>query len=495
MATKGTRNLTLPTKIFMVFACACMTAFMWRLRGSHGWGSMWGMFSVGATLILFIFAFFGNRRKMSYEAIPFGIALFGITCPGWGTLNSQMGGYLDSSAAFSATDEVSTVAISPYSGLAIMLLLGFGMIPLFSIFIGSLFSKKEYSIWKYVIIIAVFYAVAIGFQFSISHYILPKINPQAVEGFKLGLSDKGIELSPMMAYIKNLGNISVLKKIPFGRNYTTSIVVISRAIAGLACSLVALTAFRDKLTGLVSFGINIVSAISITLASLPMIADSDRGFLATKQLPKFLTGDSWQMWEIFTGFFLGFGIMLILVCLPRKALDGEGKYKEKSFFSKPILRYLYSSLLVLFFPFGLLIARPLGMRISEILFEMNKIKSEGAVETAVMIAAIIVALIICLVVGKKSYLDKGLQVPVPSRCEDFCGKALPFFFIANAIIYFFSGSECIITLPFAEMKSFAAIKMLIFNGTLSAMLLTIAAFILFLAFFLISKKLSKAQKK
>lgn len=494
MATKGTRNLTLPAKIFMVLACACMTAFMWRLRGSHGWGSMWGMFSVGATLILFIFAFFGNRRKMNYEAIPFGIILLGITCGGWGTLNSQMGGYLDSGVAFSTAEEVSTVAISQYSGLAIMLLLGFSWMPLFAVYIGSLFSKKKYSIWKYLIIVAVFYVVAIGFQFSVSHFILPKINPQAVEGFKLGLSDKGIELSPMMAYIKNLGNMSVLKKIPFGRNYATSIVVISRAVAGFVCSLVALTAFRDKLTGLVSFGINLVSAISITIASVPMISGSDRGFLANKQLPEFFTGEAWQMWEFFTGFFLGFGIMLILVCLPEKALNGEGKFKEKSFFSKTAIRYLYGSLLVLFFPFGVLLARPLGMRIGELLFEMNKIGNQDTAEAIAMIAALVVSLIICLIIGKKNYLDKGLQVPVPSRCEDFCSKSLPVYFFANAIIYYFAGSESVITLPFAEMKSFSAIKVLIFNGKLSVMLLTIAAFVLFLAFFCISKKLSKAQK-
>ena len=70
MNVLNVRRLTPGIKAALVLCCAVMTGFMWRVRGSHGWGSMWGMFAVGVMLVLFIFAFFGNRQKMRLEAIP-----------------------------------------------------------------------------------------------------------------------------------------------------------------------------------------------------------------------------------------------------------------------------------------------------------------------------------------------------------------------------------------------------------------------------------------
>ena len=58
-------NMSLWGKLFSVITCALMTGFMWRVRGDHGWGSMWGMFAVGVMLILFIYAVFGERKRMN----------------------------------------------------------------------------------------------------------------------------------------------------------------------------------------------------------------------------------------------------------------------------------------------------------------------------------------------------------------------------------------------------------------------------------------------
>ena len=79
MNTLSTRNLSGGTKALMLIAFSIMTGFMWRVRGDHGWGSMWGMFAVGVAMMLFIFAFFGNRKKMNYEAIPVAVILLGQT--------------------------------------------------------------------------------------------------------------------------------------------------------------------------------------------------------------------------------------------------------------------------------------------------------------------------------------------------------------------------------------------------------------------------------
>ena len=110
---------------------------------------------------------------MSYEAIPVAVILLGITNGGWGTLNSQMGGYLGSTAAFTGEEVARSIEISPFSGLAIMLLLGFGWMPLFALFLGSLFSKRDYKIKNYILLIAVYYVAMLAFQAFAVHYILP----------------------------------------------------------------------------------------------------------------------------------------------------------------------------------------------------------------------------------------------------------------------------------------------------------------------------------
>ena len=54
MELTQTRELNGKIKTLMVIAFAFLTGFMWRVRGSHGWGSMWGMFAVGVAMVLFM---------------------------------------------------------------------------------------------------------------------------------------------------------------------------------------------------------------------------------------------------------------------------------------------------------------------------------------------------------------------------------------------------------------------------------------------------------
>lgn len=496
MTLNNTREMTAGAKIFAVIACAIMTGFMWRVRGEHGWGSMWGMFAVGVMLTLFIFAFFGNRKKMSYEAIPAAVILLGITNGGWGTLNSQMGGYLGSGVDADATALADKVAISPYSGLAIMLLLGFGWMPLFSMFIGSLFSKKEYKIKHYVILVAVFYAITWIFNFTVSHYILPLINPQAVEMVTLGFAEKGIELSPMMAFIKNLGSASWAKPIPFGRNYFTSIEVISAACAALFVSLTALIAFKDKITAFISFGMNAVMAVSITAADFFMIADSDSGFLAKVNAPDFINNCSWPLWEFFTGFLMGFGVMLILVCLPRSVSQGESFAEYEPVFRKRGVHFVYSAVLTLMFTFALTLARPVGMRVADLLLEKGFISDEDTFSIIITVVLCVIAVIPCFIVSKKNIVSRELNIPVAMRTEDFCMKAIPAYFVATAAAYFFTGDSShahLLIIDYAKIKSPSVFLETLRSGELVITSLMVVSFVLFFAFWLAARK--KAVKK
>lgn len=489
MQLTQTRNLTAGTKALMVFACAVMTGFMWRVRGDSGWGSMWGMFAVGVMLTLFIFAFLGNRRSMSYEAIPIAVILLGITNGGWGTLNSQMGGYLTSSFPFAGETADRLVEINPLHGLWMMLLLGFGWMPLFALFIGSLFSKKDYKIKHYVLLIAVYYVVLLAFKASVSHFILAVIHPEAVENFKLGLADQNIELTPMMAYIENLGSAAWAKKVPFARNYFTSVDVISAACAALISSLASLVILRDKVTAFLSTGINAVCAFAITAADVFLILDSDRGLFASVNPPAFINNCAWSLWEYFTGFLLGLGIMLILVSLPESLSQGEGRFEYEPIIKNDKLRCAYHAILTFTFTFGLTLARPVGRRVARTLLDKGYVSDDEVFEIIITAALTAIYFIVACVMAKKTVVSRGLAVPAAMRCEDYCMKNSALYFGFTALIYFFCGSGAdLLELPYSQMKNPSAFLETLKGGYLTVAILMIVSFALYYILFAAAKK-------
>lgn len=482
-------NLSLSGKILAVITCAVMTGFMWRVRGDHGWGSMWGMFAVGVMLILFIFSVFGERKKMNYEMIPLAVFFLGITNGGWGTLNSQMEGYLTSTAPFTGEEAARIVEINPVHGLFMMLFLGFGWMPLFALITGSLFSKKKYTIKHYAILFGVFWITELIFRFSLSHFILEIIHPEAVAFCKEGLADRGIDMSPMMAYIKEFGSAAWAKKVPFARNYFTSIDVMSAAFGALFTSISALVIIKDKLTAVISFLINTVCALSITIADVFLIIDSDRGILpAVGEVPMWLKAPAWSLWEFFTGFLLGLGIMLILVLIPKKCIEEEPFVPEIPIKNRK-LHYAYTSGLLLTFSMCLTVLRPLGMRIGTHLFEAGLCDDEDTVGTIIAVVLTLIAGIICFVISKG--LLKEEKMPFSLTPAVFTKKAVPVYFTVTGIVYFFTDDE----LPFEGIRSMADFTEKWNGGGLTVLLLSLIAFVLFFIFFFLTMKNSKKQNK
>lgn len=486
------RRLTPGLKALLVLMTAVMTGFMWRVRGTHGWGSMWGMFAVGVMLTLVIFAFFGNRRKMTLEALPIAVILLGITNGGWGTLNSQMGGYLGSTAPFTGEETAAIAEISPWSGLFAMLLLGFGWMPLWSMFIGSLFSKKEYKIWHYITLIAVFYVVVYAFEFTVAHYIAPIVNSDAVELFKDGLADRGYDYSPMTAFIKNFGSEAWFKKIPYGRNYFATVRIISYTAGALVLSLATLIAKKDKVTAFISFSINAICSVSITLADIVMVLDSDRGFFRLNNLPGFLAGGNWSLWEYLTGFFLGFGIMLLIVCLPKKITGGEGWFEYRMPLKNAKLYAAYSAVMTLLATFVVTVARPFGMRIAEWMVYKGWVAEEDIPSYIIIAVFCVIGIIVTASIANKNIIKRELPNLFAVRTEDFCLKAIPVYFAVTAFGYFCTGDSNILSLPYAQMKNPSSILGLIRDGSIfipAIMLLSIVLFYVLYGF--ISKKAVK----
>ena len=432
MITKTNDNLSVIQKIFSVIAGAFLIGFAWRIRGNHGFGSMWGMFTVATTILLFVYALYGKRNKMNFEMIPIAVILAGLTTGGWGTLNSQMNGYLSSSWEFQGEEAFRYLEISPYSGLAIMLMLGFGWFPLFAITLGSLFSKKKYEFKDYVIFIGIYYATYFIANLSVSHYILSVINPQAVEGATLGLIDAGHDMTPMKAFITQLGSAAWAKKIPFCRNYFTSILVISSAIGSIASSIGVGVVLKDKFNAIFSTLINLVCGIAITLADIPLILDSDRGFLAGVSAPGFVSTSEWSTWEFFTGFFLGLGIMLVIALLPKKYTKTEA-YEYSPLFKNKTISVYFNSIVTVFALFGLVLVRAFAFRLNELILDN---------ETFEIVLTVILSVIVFFPLTKlaKKNMEKS-NSPFNMLPYEFANKILPGYVVLIAILYFFLGGK------------------------------------------------------
>lgn len=435
MTDVKTTDLSLAKKTVAVITCAFLTGYMWHVRGQHGFGSKWGIFCVGLTLMLFVFAICKERKKMNYEMIPICAAFMAVTAGGWGTLNSQMNGYLCSNAYFTGEEVYRYVEISPFSGLAIMLLLGFGWMPLFAVVFGSLFSEKKYKLKDYIIFIAVYYGVMLVCNLTVSHLLLSLINPQAVENCASGIADAGHDLTPWAAFIKNFGSAAWAKKIPFCRNYFTSVKVISSALGALACSLSVRFILKDKVTARISTLINLVSAIAITAADLVLITGSDRGFLAGIQAPLFIEENAWELWEYFTGFIFGLGIMLIVVCLPKKMRAAEEDYEYSPLITNQKFSMFFHTLFTLLFSFGVTLSRAFALRGVEMFIDNDTL------EIAVTVIFSAIAFIPCFLIAKKNIIEKSLLTPVDKPVWEFSKTALYIYIAIVSVAYFILGED------------------------------------------------------
>ena len=301
----------------------------------------------------------------------------------------------------------------------------------------------------------------------------------------------------MMAYIKQFGDAGWAKKIAFGRNYFTSIEVISSAISSLVISLVALVAFRDKVTALISTAMNVICALSITVADVFLILDpQNRRWLTHIGAPKFLTLNGWSLWEFFTGFLLGLGIALLLACLPKKITEGGGRFEYEPAIADNRLRAAYNAVLTFVFTFAVTLGRPLSMRIGSLLLEKGIISDEDLITIIGTVAIGVIAFIPCAIIVKKNTVSRGLAIPVKMRTEDFCIRALPLYILAIGGIYFLTGdslTENLITFPYGALKNPSEILGLLRNGQWVVLSLVVTAFILFYAFWFAASK--KAVKK
>lgn len=411
-------------KAAVVLMGALIMGAMWRLRGDHGYGAAWGLLTCAVVFLLLVFAIFGFRRKINFLLFSLTAASFMLTTPGWGTLNGQITGILES-GVYGEDGQMITVFINPFTGVFIMLCLGFGMAALFAFFLGRFFSDKAYT-WKDILLVfTVYFAVKYVARAALSPLVLDLVQPQAGELFAQGLRQSGIDATPWQMYIQHYFDHPWAKAIHGGRNYFTSINIISSAITAVAVWLTVRFGLKDKTGGRVILGICAAFAFAITFADLLLYFPAGGYRMEQTFSNTLLKFSGWSMWEYATGFLAGGLLMLIFVLRPFDRLAKTAD-KEEPFTAK-MPEWLYG---ILNFAFTL------GLCFSATLVRPFALRYEDTKLFIPLFAGLSVGFLIAIIIIAKKK-GAGLQSIDFNR---FCTIALPIYFAVHILLYFFAGT-------------------------------------------------------
>ncbi len=480
-------------KAVSVILGALLTGFMWRFRGTHGFGAFWGLVCVGSMVTLLIFAFYGNRSKMKFELIPIGAVMMGITVPAWGAVVNMPGGRIESVALFAGETVQRTEQISQGAGIAFMLMLGFGLVCLFSVYAGTLFSKREYRIYHYLIIVAVFFAAVYLAKATFAHSILRRFVPEIASGFEAGLRDNGIDLSLSRAYLAHFDNMSWAKHIPYGRYYFECVEHVAYCFAALVLILTALIAFRDRVTAIVSLAINLFAAFAITVSDYFNICEYETSFLSSVSIPDSLRITSWSLWEFFTGFILGLGIMLVLALLPAEYSAGR-KYRSEPYINNKVLRLLFN-FIAFEFVFVVVPVRAFVLKLSRNGVEYNISKDEDTVSVIVIAVVSVIAAAVFFAIFRKNLYSKNLPVPFRMKPAEFAVRALEFYSVYYGAVYFLTGDAPLVRLIYRAVKTPYVFPQILREGDFCSFIPVFTAFVLFNLIYFVSKRKALSSDK
>ena len=438
------------TKIISIVLGAIMGGFMWRCRGDGGFGSSWGLYSVGLVLMLLIYHFYGNRKGMKYEMIPLGAFMLGLSVTGYATVIVQLAGVVWSDLPYSGeipgglepvlvgqNGDVYAPA-DPVSGAVIIFLMAFTLIPLFAFFVTSLFSGKKYEIKHYAIAVAVYMITSLVFKASVSHFILQLINPDQVAYAALGLKEYGYDYaSPMAAYMSHFLDRGWTQEIALFENYYMSIEHVSDALSVVALSLYALIFRKDKYTCFGSLLLNLLAAVTTTVFTALVSYSYGSGFFKGVEFSEtFKRFATWGTWEFIVGFFVGLFIMAFLAFTVRNS-DADEPDTLPVFENKK-LNFGFSFLLTVFI-LGVAPARAIGIRFARLLETMNVLGDDEPLGTILTVVLSVIFGVFMIKILHKNILEKNSNAFDMSPVE-FAKIALPSYLGMCFTVYFFMDS-------------------------------------------------------
>lgn len=419
-------------KSIIVLIGALLMGFLWRVRGTHGWGSSWGLLNAGIVFILFITVAIGERKKMNFAWTSLTALSFMITVPAWGTLLSQITGVLNLDEGFAY--------ISPWSGVFMMLCLGFGVASVFGVLLGRGFSDKQWKFYHVLILVAVFFAAYYIAMATVSHWILDLVQPESAKVFVDDLRKVGIEGSAYEVFMEHFDNDSWAKKFTVdalgrtssaGRNYFQEVMTISSAISAIAVLLTTRFVIKDKRAATTGFVTCCAFAFSITFSDL-FFYFGEGGYHMLKGNPFPDSFAPWSLWEYFTGFFAGGIITAYLVNIkPHNDVDEAilAKIPEKA---SNVLTFLLGFIGMI----GITVVRPVLERFDH---------SDNQI-LATIISVIATVLVVAILAKKYGIALEKISY------KKFCTVALPCFVIYIFTAYMFIGC--------GEYQNFTSLNML-----------------------------------
>lgn len=467
------------TKVYQLFTIlvgALLMGFLWRVRGTHGWGSSWGLLNAGFIFTMFVVLFKGERKKLNFGWLALTSLSFMLTVPAWGTLLKQTTGVL-----FMAEDLTNIVQFnSAYandvycsvpSGIYIMLTLGFGLASLFGIMLGRAYSDKAWKLRDYIILFAVFFAADLIAKATISHFILNLLQPEAAEVFMTGLKGYMLELVPeehlqavmdtlstknlegigfdelkalvtqtlpaeaaeafekavtkksidganaWQVYLQHFDDVSWAKKVTGGRNYFQSVEMISFAIKAVACLITTRFIIKDKRAANTGFIVCGAFSFAITAANLFFFFENGGYHMLHDNYFGGLSDRiyAWSCWEYFTGFIAGGIITAHLMGLKEKDDVEDIAFTKVPSLVNKILTFILS----FGFLIGVSIVRPVLERFDE---SKNQVLY---VVISVVFAVILIAILASRwgIAGEKAGMTR------------ICANLLPLFTILIFISY------------------------------------------------------------
>lgn len=411
--------------VLTVLIGALLMGFLWRIRGTNGWGSSWGLLNAGAIFMLFAVLVVGQRKKTNLAWIGVSSLMFMLTVPTWGTFLDQITGIISSDVVDELGNVISGSRFIPVaSGVTVMLILGFGLATLWGIMLGRGLSDKQWKIKDFVLLLAVFFASMYISRATLAHTLAEIIQPEALDLFKEGLFKQGIANeenfeSIYKIYMEHFDDTSWAKKIMGGRNYFALVETISIAIGGIFSMIATRFIIKDKVASSMGLITSCAFAFSITLSDL-FFYFGDGGYHGTQGLTVPANLAPWSCWEYFTGFFAGLIITIALLHYKNKYED----VPEIAFSGVPqkisdVLTFLMGFVVV----FGINIVRPV----------LDRFEDSKYLILAVIIAFIGAVAIIVLAVKKY-----GVNLE-RTTYESFSAKALLVMITYMICIYLFTG--------------------------------------------------------
>lgn len=416
MAEATAKNATKRTLLLPVATLvgALLMGYLWRVRGTHGWGSSWGLLNAGFVFTLFLTAAAGRKKSPSLPLISLAALSFMLTSPAWGTLLNQITGVLRVTTPDGAEAEYF---ISPASGITMMLLMGFGLAGAFGVMLGGCFSGKAWRVRDYIAVAVILLAVNYAAKATVAHLFVKIAEPEAAAAFADGLRAAGLDDNVFKAYLAHYNSDPWAKKILGGRNYYACVSAFSSSLAAVAAILTTRFFVKDKYAAKTGALVCGAFAFAITLSDL-FFFFGEGGYRMAQgfSLPESFA--AWSLWEYFTGFFAG-GIITFFVLKTANADEPATLAERCPEKGRAALFFL----LACFGGIGLNVVRPVLLR-----FDETKLMIPAAVIAGVAVLAV------CLLLCKK-YGWTWEKIPYGKLVPALCAAMIVFIFI----MYMFAG--------------------------------------------------------